>query len=72
MGPIAGGIAAGLGAPFLLPIVIPLWIATVYGIARTVYARSASKRQRTLQELGDRLVALARELALPPQSIISR
>jgi serine/threonine protein kinase len=69
MGPIIGGAVSAFGA-HLLPIIIPLWFGGVYAIARTAYAKASGSRQRTLQELADRLAELARELAVPPRTAL--
>ena len=42
--------------------VIPLWLGTTYMTARTAYHASTKRRVRELEQLADRLAALAREL----------
>jgi len=75
-GGIGGGIGGGgiwpvigilLGAfhlpPSAIGAIVPLWLATTYATARIAYHRTSGKRVRELQEVADRLAALARELA---------
>src|SRR3989441_2202085 len=57
-GGIGGGVGGGGGGAL-----IPLWLATTYATARTVYHRSTARRVQELQEVADRLAALALELA---------
>jgi hypothetical protein len=65
-GPIIGGLVSVTGAASLIPVLLPLWAGLTYGLTRTVYAKAAGKRRQTIEELGDRLAALATELAVPP------
>lgn len=65
-GPIIGGLASITGAAALIPVLLPLWAGLTYGLTRTVYAKAAGKRRQTIEELGDRLAALATELAVQP------
>jgi serine/threonine protein kinase len=70
MGPIVGISMGALHAPMAILLVVPLWLAAVFATARAVYHRSSTRRVRQLNELGDRLAALATNLiaesALPP------
>ncbi|HEV2672180.1 MAG TPA: serine/threonine-protein kinase [Gemmatimonadales bacterium] len=70
MGPIIG---VGVGALHLVGAavvtIIPVWLGITYLTARTVYRRSTTKRARELENLADRLEALARELVEFPQRI---
>jgi hypothetical protein len=47
--------------------IVPLWLATTYVTARTVYRSSTRKRAQELERLADRLAALAQELTPPPR-----
>lgn len=63
MGPIIGITVGGLGlAPIAIAAIIPVWLGTVYGIARTVYARNARGKEAEFALLTDRLEELVREL----------
>ena len=63
MGPIMGVLFGAMHAPGVAAIVaVPLWLASVFGIARTTYRAFAKRRGRELAQLADRLEALAREL----------
>jgi hypothetical protein len=73
-GGIGGGMGGGgfglisalvgaLGAPILLPVIVPLWLGTTYAVARTAYHYNSQKRAQQLEEVADRLAALAKELA---------
>jgi hypothetical protein len=63
MGPIAG---IGLGVlglpPEAIVAIIPIWLSTVYGIARTVYRRQVTKREKSFSDLADRLAELTEQL----------
>ncbi len=63
MGPIIG---VTVGAFHLAPVaivgIIPLWLTTVFGIARTTYRTSVRRRQEDFQQLADRLAELTEEL----------
>jgi hypothetical protein len=74
-GGIGGGLGGGgmgpaigitLGAAHLAPLaivaIIPLWLTTVYGIARTTYRNRVRTRQEDFQKLTDRLAAMTEEL----------
>ncbi len=74
IGGIFGGMGGGgmgllsailgtLGAPTLLPVVVPLWIVTTFATARTAYHYNVKRRAQELEQLADRLSALAKELA---------
>jgi len=41
---------------------VPVWLATTYLTARTVYRRSSDRRAKELEGLADRLAELVREL----------
>ena len=58
------GITVGaLGLPGgAIAAIVPLWLMTVYGIARTTYKSTARKREQTLLRLADRLVVVTAEL----------
>ncbi len=73
-GGVGGGVGGGglgavlpAGAALLGPagvvLAIPLWLATVYGLARTIYRRSVRSRTVEMEQLVERLAALAQELA---------
>ena len=72
-GGVGGGVGGGglglvlpAGAAVLGPagvvLTVPLWLATVYGSARLIYRRTVRARARELEQLVDRLAALAEEL----------
>ena len=50
-------------------IMVPLWLGVTYVTARTVYRRSSTRRARELEELANRLAALARELVEMPHRL---
>jgi hypothetical protein len=70
MGPIIG---VGVGALHLVGAavltIIPIWLGITYVTARTVYRRSSTKRARELENLANRLEALARDLVEFPQRL---
>jgi serine/threonine protein kinase len=63
MGPILG---IGIGAlglpPEAIAVIIPLWLGTVYGVARTVYRSQVGKREKSFSDLADRLAELTEQL----------
>jgi uncharacterized membrane protein len=71
MGPIMGILTGALhmAAPVVIAIV-PLWLATTYVTARTVYHASTRKRAQELERLADRLAVLAQELIPPPRPLL--
>jgi len=63
MGPIMGILFGALHFPgAAIAVIVPLWLATTFATARTAYHYGSKRRGRTLEELADRLAALAREL----------
>ena len=63
LGPIIGITVGALGLPGgAIAAIVPLWLMTVYGIARTTYTSTARKREQTLLRLADRLVVVTAEL----------
>jgi serine/threonine protein kinase len=72
MGPIIGLSASLAGNPALGLVLAPLWLAGVFAATRSIFHYHSTKRVRQLNELGDRLAALAANLiaesALPPGS----
>src|SRR5690242_4010726 len=62
IGPIIGIFVGALHLGAAVPAIIPLWLATTYATARTVYSRSIRRRLRELETLADRLEAMVREL----------
>jgi hypothetical protein len=63
MAPVLGITIGALGLPVVAIIaVIPLWLTTVFGIARLTYTRAIAKRQVEFQYLADRLAELTGEL----------
>jgi hypothetical protein len=84
MGGLFGGIGGGVGGggigavipvtvtvlgPVALAATIPLWLASVFAVARAIYRHSVGGRQRELETLADRLAVLARELVLPAPAL---
>jgi hypothetical protein len=64
MGPILGITVGALGLPVLaIAGIIPLWLATVYTIARRTYRKAVERRRTDFLELADRLATMATELA---------
>jgi serine/threonine protein kinase len=72
LGPILGvtldALQLGGGA---VAVLIPLWLMTTFATARTSYYYAVRRRSRALEELADRLEALARELAVPAPGLPS-
>ena len=70
MGPIIG---VGVGALHLVGAavvaIIPLWLGVTYVTARTVYRRTATRRARELEHLGNRLEVLVREIVEAPERL---
>jgi hypothetical protein len=65
MGPILGITVGGLGLPVVAILgIIPVWLTTVYAIARRTYGRAIIKRQAEFQALADRLAELTQELVM--------
>ena len=63
MGPIMGVFVGALHfPPAAIAMIVPLWLATTFATARTVYHRSTTRRARELEALADSLAALAREV----------
>ena len=63
MGPVIGITVGALGLPAVaIAAIIPLWLMTVYGIARTTFSSSTRKREVLLLHLADRLAELTEEL----------
>jgi len=72
-GAMGGVIGVGMGvlhSPLSLVALIPMWLATVFSIARTSYHYVAKGRARTLETLADRLEQLVAELV--PRGRIGR
>ena len=72
IGPIIGIFVGALHIPgAAIGAIIPLWLATTYMTARTVYHQVSRRRLRLLEGVADRLAALASELAQapPPRSL---
>ena len=70
LGPMLG-VGAGvlhLAGPAMV-LVVPVWLAVTYITARTVYRRSSTKRAHELEDLANRLEALARELVEVPHRL---
>jgi hypothetical protein len=49
--------------------IVPVWLGITYLTARTVYRRTSTKRLRELEELANRLAALARDLVEVPHRL---
>lgn len=73
MGPIVGILAGALhiAGPAVVAIV-PMWLATTFVTARTVYRRSSTRRTKELERLADRLASLTAELVPPPRAALRR
>jgi hypothetical protein len=73
MGPIMGILAGGLhvhGA--MIALVVPLWLATTFVTARTVYSRTSLRRERELEHLADRLAAIVRDIVADQRPALRR
>jgi serine/threonine protein kinase len=66
MGPIMGTFSSLHVSPLGLVAVVPLWLATTFTVARTVYRRSSRRRALELEQVADRLAELARALVPRP------
>lgn len=67
MGPIIGVLVGALHAPpAAMGIIIPGWLLTTFLTARTTYRLTSRRRVAELEQLADRLAALAQELILEP------
>jgi serine/threonine protein kinase len=63
MGPIMAILGGALHLPpVAFGVIIPLWLATTYVTARTVYGMMSGRRARELEGVADRVAALTREL----------
>ena len=70
IGPIIGvGVGALHLAGLAVVVLIPAWLGVTYLTARTVYGRISRKRARELENLANRLAALAQELVEFPQRL---
>ena len=65
MGPILG-IFTHIGSGASVLVAVPVWLATTYAVARTSFHYAVRRRQRELDELADRLAALAQSLVSRP------
>ena len=73
MGPIMGILAGGLHVHGpLIAIVVPLWLATTFVTARTVYSRTSRKRERELEQLADRLAGIVRDVVAEQRPALRR
>ena len=63
--PLGAALGGGLG----VALIIPVWLAGVYLTARVIYRRSVRSHSRELEDLMDRLAALARELVPGPPAL---
>ena len=71
LGPIMGVLAGAMHAPAAALVAVPLWLASVFATARSVYYYGTRRKQRELEGLADRLASLAAQVAeikdeLPP------
>ena len=62
LGPLIGYVTEGLRNPAILVAAIPLWLGLTYATARTSYHYTVKRRHKQLNELADRLVAVARDV----------
>ena len=72
MGPIMGIVMGALHAPALLPVIVPLWLATTFVVARTVFSRTSRGRERELELLADRLAAIVRDVVAEQRPALRR
>ena len=69
MGPIMGIFAGALHLGPLTVLFVPVWLGVTYATARYVYRRMVGKRTRELEDLADRLAALAQDLVIVPRRL---
>jgi len=73
IGPILGISMGALHLPgAALGLIIPAWLATTLATAHIAYRRTAKGRVRELEQLADRLAALARDLIPPERPALRR
>lgn len=73
MGPIIGLFAGALHmGGSVIGAVVPLWMATAYLTARTVYRKVSRGRERELELLADRLAAIVRDLVAEQRPALRR
>jgi tRNA A-37 threonylcarbamoyl transferase component Bud32 len=66
LGPLIAVAVEGLKAPAVLFALVPAWVLTVFSSTRSLYHYRTRARQRQLEDLADRLAALARDVAVLP------
>ena len=67
MGPFIGVTLGALHmSPAALLAIVPLWLATVYSIARATYHRASGKRERQLERAVDQVADAVHELIVHP------
>lgn len=70
MGPILGLLVGALHvAPPAIGVIIPGWLLTTFLTARTTYRLISRRRVAELEQLAERLAALARELIPEPRAL---
>jgi hypothetical protein len=62
LGPVFGILAGGMHNPAAALVVAPVWLASVFVAARSIYHRSVKRRGAQLAQLTERLAILAAEL----------
>ena len=73
MGPIIGVFAGALHmGGSVIGVVVPLWLATTFITARTVYRRTSRKRERELEALADRLAGIVRDVVAEQRPALRR
>ena len=56
----------------MIALVVPLWLATTFVTARTVYSRMSRRRERVLEGLADRLAATVRDIVADQRPALRR
>jgi hypothetical protein len=70
MGPIVGILVGALNVhPDALVAIIPAWLLATFVTARTTYRITSKRRVAELEQLAERLAALARELIPAPPAL---
>ncbi len=73
LGPLMGILAGALHLPeATFAVAIPLWLATTFVTARTVYSRTSRRRERELAHVADRLETIVRELVAEQRPALRR
>ena len=73
MGPLFGVFFGAMHLPgAAAAFFVPAWLGLVFSGARTAFHYAVKRREKTLQELADRLAATATDLVGPSQPLLPR